>query len=154
MDEDFKLMLRFVKNLLISSKLKDIKKIQEKIGKVEDRIIAFHLTGIKGKTRSFYFQIKDSKLNWFPTNPGRTDLNLFTTTTTMLNIIDGRKKVLNHKTNTLELAPYSPLDAFRMQDIYGDDTLNITDVKVFIEIFNIEIEEFRKITGPIRSKKY
>jgi len=126
---------------------RDIPALQEKYGADKKKVIKIFLLDSR---RSVAFQVADGAINYEFQNAHmmEADVSLYMTTDTLLNLLAGRIKVLNHKSGKMEYQPYSYADAVRWDDVQfeGDGATN--DNRLAMEVFGDSLQEMHEEWFP------
>jgi hypothetical protein len=136
-----------VKKLISFSKRRDIKEMQEKYEAKKEKKIKVILTDM---SRAIVFKVMDGKLNYMlkGAEDMEGDVEAYMDAATLLNLLSGRMKVLNHATGKKEFKPYRYFDAVRWGDVKVDGDMAANDNQLAMRVFDDCIQDMQAELFP------
>lgn len=136
-----------VKKLIAFSKRRDVKEMQEKYEAKKEKNIKVVLTDM---SRAVVFKVKDGKLNYMLKGAENmeADVEAYMDAATLLNLLSGRMKVLNHSTGKKEFREYRYFDAVRWGDVKVDGDMAANDNQLAMRVFDDCIQDMQRELFP------
>lgn len=126
---------------------KDIKAMQEKYGAHQEKNIKVIMPDIK---RSVVFRVENGSVGymWKGSDEFEAEIEAYMHTDTLLNLLAGRLKVLDHMTKEMKYKPYRFFDAIRYGDVkvYGEAASN--DAQLAMRVFDDGLQEMQAELFP------
>lgn len=148
LSNELKLLFVIFKQFVVRSKSRKMQEYRKKKGLTKGKLIQIIFKDEGGK--SIYCKLGEKGLHYKISTFSAPETILHTDTTTMLNIMEREKKVLNLETGEIEYEPYSIGMAVATGDMVAEGAGSSADLELAEEAFYDLADEFREEFGPLR----
>lgn len=126
---------------------RDIKALQEKYGANQKNIFKVILTD---KKRAIAFQVGDGVVDYELKNAGEmeADMTLYMTADTLLNLLAGRIKVMDHSTGKKVYQPYTYADCVRWGDVSWEGDGGSNHNRLAMQFFGDTLQDMQNELYP------
>ncbi|GAG84823.1 unnamed protein product [marine sediment metagenome] len=135
---------------MYARKMKDFSQIRDKYGGDKGMVAEIYLEDVE---LPIYVWIDEDGIH-FKVRKGdlKPEGYVITTADTILNIFDGRLKVIQKKTNAVKLIPYNFKRAYQMGDVKTKGNVTTNVAMIIMDVFDRYIEDFRDKFGDLRKE--